>query len=703
MDKWSQLEEHYKLLELNEDYMEVFLMVIDKMLTEDISRSKKIIDRMLSIAEEHNYPLVKGWAYFYLGWYYHDICNYDNAIYNHIVANEIFEKLDNKKGLVFISNALMADYMKLGIYDLAIETGLKGINLSKQDNNSEFVSSILLNIVICYIRLGLYKDARESIDYFEALSFKISMESRIILYNSKAELELYDNNLAKSKEYINEAYNLAVNNSNILLEEVLHIRGRVFVEQGLFNKAEEDFNIALNYASDRSSIDTASHILKEWGTLLFKKGQVKESKDKIFRALEISKSINYKILIGEIYKVLADIYKYEEDYKSATEALELYYKYDRELFNKQSNLWIRKLQDNQVKREAETYKSLYEEIALLSSIGQKITSDLNMENVVKILYDEVKKNFNLDVLGILLYEDRDKKIDCSYFMENGKRINAGEISVDDESSYAAYCIKNKETIIVNNDDIEYVKYLPNREDRQSTEEREPKSLLYSPLIVGGNIIGVLSIQCYERNMYTVNDLNKIKILASYLAIAIENSKLFKEVEFFATHDYLTGCLNRKVILEKGERAFYRLNRYSEEFSIIMGDVDNFKLINDTYGHLTGDEVLGKVADIIKKNIRNSDYVGRYGGEEFLIVLPHTRILGAKSLAERIRKEIEETVIKTCGNKSLNISISLGLFQFDESIKSFQFGMAAADKALYESKSLGKNRVQVYGLSKEPTS
>lgn len=696
MKKHYDLEKHYKLLGLSEEYIETFILIIEDIFREDISESKIIIDKILEIADLHGYELVKGWGYFYLGWYYHDICDYDNAICNHLRAEEVFRNIDNIKGTIFISNALMADYMQLGIYDLAIEIGLKGISLAQQNNNIDLSSSPLLNITTCYIRLGLYKEARESINYFEVFSFNMSVESKITLYNLKAELELYDNNIEKAKRYINKSYSIVINNkSKILLDEVLHIRGKILIEQGQFNEAEEDFRVALGHAESRSSLDVASHILKEWGVLFIKKGLIEDSKVKILQALDYSKKINYKILIGDIYKILSQIYKFEEDFKSATEALELYHHYDKELFNKQSNLWIRKLQYSQINRDAETYKTLYEEIALLSSIGQKITSDLNMENIVSILYAEVKRIFNLNILGILLYKEGEQFIDCSYFIEDGRKYNAGEISINDEESYIAYCLKNNETIIINDDDKEYVKYLPNRKPKQKSKSKSPKSLLYSPLSIGQKLIGVLSIQSYEKNIYSINDLNKIKILASYLSIAIENSKLFNEVEFFATHDYLTGCLNRKEILERGERAFYRLQRCGEKFSIIMGDVDNFKLINDSFGHLTGDDVLKKVATTIKSTIRSSDYVGRYGGEEFLIVLPHTDVSGAKILAERIRKEINESSIKACCKKELKLSISLGLFEFDKSIKSFNWGMASADEALYKSKSLGKNRVEIY--------
>lgn len=698
-----ELKEHYDLLELNENHIEYFVNLLDINFREDIIESKKIIDRILEIAEKNNYQLVKAWAHFYLGWYYHDTCSYNNAIKNHKVAKEIFFDLDNLKGTIFTYNALMADYIKIGKYDTAIEVGLKGINMGQQNNNSEFILSLLLNIIICYIELGLYNEARESVNCFEILSFNMTVEEQIILSFSKAELELYDNNLEMATHYINEAFNFAVNSGGkILLDNVLYIRGRIYMEKGQFDSAEEDFSLALDLAQKRHSMDVVSHILKDWGRLLILKDQINDAKKKILEALDISKKINYKIIIGDIYKLLSQIHKKEGNYKSATEALELYHKYDKELFNKQSNLWISKLQDNQIKREAETYKSLYKEIALISSIGKKITSDLNMTKVLKSLYDEVKKIINLDILGILLYKEKYGTIDCSYFMENGKKINIGQISINNENSYITYCIKNKESIIINDDEKEYVKYIPNRIFKQKSNCTLPKSLMYCPLIVGDKVNGVLSVQCYKRNMYSLDDLNKIKILASYLAIAIENSKLFKEVEFFATHDYLTGCLNRKVILEKGEKAFYRLNRYGEKFSIIMGDIDNFKTINDKFGHLVGDKVLSTVANTIKNSIRTSDYVGRYGGEEFLIILPHTDVVGATSLAERIRLNIEKITIETNYNEFLNISISLGLFQFDERTESFELGMAAADKALYKSKRLGKNKVEIYSCNDNTT-
>ena len=164
----------------------------------------------------------------------------------------------------------------------------------------------------------------------------------------------------------------------------------------------------------------------------------------------------------------------------------------------------------------------------------------------------------------------------------------------------------------------------------------------------------------------------------------------------ATYDPLTGLYNRRALVEYAEREVERAKRYNHEFSIILMDIDDFKGINDTYGHAIGDIILKQVAEIIKKEIRKDiDKVGRYGGEEFIVVLPETTIEDALKLAERIRKKIFE---KECRIKDYKISITLsaGVAGLRIHGDTFEEILQAADLALYQAKRSGKNQVVMLG-------
>ncbi len=168
------------------------------------------------------------------------------------------------------------------------------------------------------------------------------------------------------------------------------------------------------------------------------------------------------------------------------------------------------------------------------------------------------------------------------------------------------------------------------------------------------------------------------------------------MEVLATRDGLTGLLNRRTITQHAEAELNRAVRDGEPFSLVMLDLDHFKSINDRFGHFKGDEALRLVAGALKDAVRPYDWAGRWGGEEFLIVLPGTRSDQALSIAERIRERISATVLPLMGGKREALQASLGIATVlpDTSISLDQM-LHQADQALYEAKALGRNRTQLF--------
>jgi len=167
----------------------------------------------------------------------------------------------------------------------------------------------------------------------------------------------------------------------------------------------------------------------------------------------------------------------------------------------------------------------------------------------------------------------------------------------------------------------------------------------------------------------------------------------EKLERLANFDSLTGLYNRRAVLDKLDELINLANRYKEDFSLSMLDIDNFKKVNDRYGHLTGDEVLEKIAVLIRRNTRETDIVGRYGGEEFIIILPKTNLSSAWVVAERLRNIIEKAELKDSAGNAFTITVSQGLvgWERDEDAASL---ISRADEALYKAKEKGRNRVQI---------
>jgi diguanylate cyclase (GGDEF)-like protein len=248
-------------------------------------------------------------------------------------------------------------------------------------------------------------------------------------------------------------------------------------------------------------------------------------------------------------------------------------------------------------------------------------------------------------------------------------------------------------------------------DAQANYEafREPpndhiRGWLGVPLIFQDRIIGLIALDSNEPDRFTENHARLASAFASQVAAALENARLYEETRRLSITDPLTGIGKRRHFIELAQREFQRSHRYQRPLSLIMLDLDHFKVVNDTYGHLVGDKVLRAIAKLCENNLRESDIIGRYGGEEFLILLPETPGYEsdpnksdehtAKAVAERLRKMVESTPTQTAQGK-IPITISLGIAELTGDIDDLDTLIDRADQALYQAKQGGRNQSVVW--------
>ena len=170
----------------------------------------------------------------------------------------------------------------------------------------------------------------------------------------------------------------------------------------------------------------------------------------------------------------------------------------------------------------------------------------------------------------------------------------------------------------------------------------------------------------------------------------------RNLNFLAHHDPLTGLKNRLQLPEKVKKEIVRSERGNHELSILMIDIDHFKAVNDRFGHSVGDEALCSLADILNKTIRSIDCVFRYGGEEFVVVLPEVSMAQAREIAERIRSKAEERRIKVEQTTYINITVSIGISIFPWDGKCYNSLVNAADLNMFTAKNSGRNCVKSAG-------
>jgi diguanylate cyclase (GGDEF)-like protein len=180
-------------------------------------------------------------------------------------------------------------------------------------------------------------------------------------------------------------------------------------------------------------------------------------------------------------------------------------------------------------------------------------------------------------------------------------------------------------------------------------------------------------------------------LASQAAVALENARLHDIVQRQAMTDYLTGLVNRRRFIEALDAEIERARSFGSALAVVIADLDNFKRVNDEFGHHGGDIVLRAFADLVRSHVRDVDVSGRIGGEEFAIILPETDLAGAASVAERMRESLRRTSIAVANERSIQITSSFGVAELGADHSGDDL-LRLADAALYRAKSEGKDRV-----------
>ena len=211
-----------------------------------------------------------------------------------------------------------------------------------------------------------------------------------------------------------------------------------------------------------------------------------------------------------------------------------------------------------------------------------------------------------------------------------------------------------------------------------------------PLFVHDDCIGFLTLDNRRPGAYDAEIAKLALVFANQAAVAIENALLFEQVQRLAVTDPLTNLNNRRYFFEVAHREMERARRYQSPLSLIMIDIDRFKEVNDTHGHLIGDIVLKHIADRLHAQLREIDVLCRYGGEEFVILLPDTTLEAAYQVAERLRQAITETSIQV-EDIEVEVTTSLGVARMGAENDKIDDLVRDADQALYQAKAAGRNQ------------
>ena len=322
----------------------------------------------------------------------------------------------------------------------------------------------------------------------------------------------------------------------------------------------------------------------------------------------------------------------------------------------------------------------------LRKLTETLTSTLEMDEVLNRFLESLAPvapyrgalvalyfNEDLEPSGSLGYEDKPDRLE--------------EITALARTLFATLSKDGKSCLIANLEEHEL--------SQDHSLPGQPVTLMAVPMFLSGEISGMVFLERSATAPYTMQEQQLVYAFAGQAAIAVENAHLFAQVQTMAKTEELTGLHNRRHFFVLGELAFKQASKENQALTAIMLDVDHFKRFNDTYGHAVGDAVLSTVAQRIKIACRKTDIIGRYGGEEFVILLPQTDLKLAVEVANRLLEEVKTELRCESVAEPLAVRASLGVATYDTTIESLAHLLKNADKALYTAKDLGRNQVVTF--------
>lgn len=684
-------EELYKLID-NEDSFDFFRSLIKEQNKYNPEYAKHIMDILVEFAEENHLEMVKAWTYYYLGWHHLNLSEHDISLNYFLETSEIFEKRNCKEGLIYVCNGFNSLYCLTGQFSLSNEWGLRGISLAEEIDDKDALIVLLINTGINYIQMKDFNMAKEVLMNVVMREYKLTRHQKISLNICLAEVEINIGNPRLALEYIFKAEALEYKTEvSIDISEIYKLKGMAYAKLHEYDMAEKEFIKCYDVADSQGYNYEKCCSIIEWSKVSVSVGRSSRAIRALEESIEISKVSNFNVLLKESNYLLHEIYKEIGNYEKSLYYLEAYIKIDETIYDYEQNQLMAQLKLKHARMEADLYKLLYDKTEQLSNLGQKIISNLNFNSIIDIIRNEINQLIHMDTFGIAVYNSEKEMLE--YHFTDGKTGLKKSMNLElDDNSVTSYCIKNRKDIIIRDIHKEYDKYINEMKYNITFEnERLEKSMMYTPLIVNDRVVGVMTVQSYQVNTYNKNDLNTLKIIANYIAIAIENAISYKKVESLAMYDDMTGFLTRFEIIRLGEMIHKKYKDDKKCFSVIMIDIDDFKVINDTYGHVYGDKAINMITRTISSCIRTNDYVGRYGGDEFLLICPGLSQNEAYDVAERIRGTVNRQNYMLDENIVVNITISLGIYAFGSNEISFIDGIKEADKYLYHAKKSSKNK------------
>lgn len=319
------------------------------------------------------------------------------------------------------------------------------------------------------------------------------------------------------------------------------------------------------------------------------------------------------------------------------------------------------------------------DLNLLVEVARAVSSELDLHRVFSKIHTQVKRVIDAPLFFVALDSGEGGSVRLEYLVEGEKVFDPQKYST--AGTIVGMVMTSGNAIRVHNAE---------ERDRLTNQPigsgpTTVQSVIAIPLIVGGKVIGAISAQSYEPNAYSDRHLQLLGAIAEHSAVAVQNARLYEQARVLADHDPLTGLYHHRAIAEHLTVELKRAQRSGNSLGLLMIDVDKFKSFNDTFGHQVGDSVLTTVAGALRRIARDTDVVGRYGGDEFCAILPDTDENAARTFATRLVGEVNRRPFEVEAGRAVPIELSIGVAVFPRDAERGEDLIRTADESLYAHK------------------
>jgi diguanylate cyclase (GGDEF)-like protein len=668
-----------------------------------------IATEALNRSRESGYDWGSAEALVNLGWGHAYRSFFEEALSHFGRALSAFRSLGDAEGEMRCLDGLGVVHHNLSHLESALEYFNEELRLSQDSEFREREISALNSIGEVCRSMGRHAEA---LDYFLS-AFALFPDAddgsrlRPVILSNLGASQRKLGRMEASEENLKHAYDLSQNANDTLTRiTAASYLGLFYQDRKHYRQAELLHREALGEAERIGNRYLILESKQNLARLFARRKELDKALATYREALSLGQEIGATVRVYRIYRDIAGILEKKGSYRKALEYYRLFVDCRRSVVDEDTELKLEQLTIRNAADRAASQTELYrarnvelreksaeleeanKRLSLITTMGQEITASLDLEKLMQTVYGHVNTLMDAAVLGIAIYAEEKQSVDFRFFIDSHQRMTPFEVPVSSDTSFGAWVIRNGREIVMNDVAAEFDAYISTTE---ATPSKDAASMVYLPLQVRGRTVGLLTVQSYQRFAYSDRNVETLRALASFIAIALENSLILEvltetndKILHMANHDNLTELPNRRLLSEFLEDYLPLARRKNERFAVLYIDLDDFKPINDDFGHGSGDEVLKVVAGRLRATLRQSDTVARVGGDEFVAVIRDVK--SAESVEKTVRKVLDAVSRSiTVGGEERRVSASIGVSRFPEDGASTDELIKNADEAMYRAK------------------